>query len=500
MRNESSSGLDGENLMKRFKTIVFALWLGCISMYAQCQGHDEVQGLAVHSSTISTPQDSTMRFVRVSRIFIVGNKQTKPQIILRELNVGEGDVIFLPDLQSTLIEDKNKLINTRLFNKVEIHLVEIDRFLVDLIIEVNERWYTFPIPILALSDRNFNDWIQNHDAKLNRLNYGLRFYQYNMRGRNERLRGIIQLGFTRKFELSYNIPYINRAQKSGLNIYGGYAENKSVPYRTTEHKLDFIASEEVLQERFVAGLNYTKRENFYTTHHFMVEHNFTTIDDTVAVLNEHYLLDGQTQQRYFKVGYKYDLDKRDIKAYPLKGHQLILEANKLGLGIYDDIDQWELYGAFSKFMDLGRDFYLSANLTGEIASPERQPYLDMPALGYGKDFIRGYELYVIEGQNYFINKVAFKKKILGGDINLEPLLGLDQFRTMPFAIYLKSFYDSGIVNNNLQSENSFLNNRYIYGGGIGLDIVTFYDTIIRLEYSVNKQQEGGFFFHFRTDI
>src|SRR5690606_41730575 len=65
----------------------------------------------------------------------------------------------------TLIEDKNKLINTRLFNKVEIHLVEIDRFLVDLIIEVNERWYTFPIPILALSDRNFNDWIQNHDAK-----------------------------------------------------------------------------------------------------------------------------------------------------------------------------------------------------------------------------------------------------------------------------------------------------------------------------------------------
>lgn len=480
---------------------MFALWLGCTGMYAQGQEHNGVLGLTAYSEAASVPQDSTMRFVRVSKIFIVGNKQTKGQIILRELGVSEGEIIFLSDLQSMLKEDKNKLINTRLFNKVEIHLVEIDRFLVDLIIEVNERWYTFPLPILALSDRNFNDWIQNHDAKLNRLNYGLRFYQYNMRGRNERLRGIVQFGFTRQFELSYNIPYINKAQTSGLNLYGGYSENKSIPYRISGHKLDFLVSEKLLQENFVVGLNYTKRENFYSTHSFKADYKLTDIDDTVAVLNKDYLLDGQTQQRYFEVGYKYDLDKRDIKAYPLQGYQLILEVKKLGLGIYDDIDQWELYGAYSKFVEMGKGFYLSASLTAMVVTPERQPYFNRPALGYGKDFIRGYELYVIEGQSYMINKVAFKKQILGGDINLEPLLRLDQFRTMPFAIYIKSFFDSGLVNNNFpQSENSFLNNRYIYGGGIGLDIVTFYDTIIRLEYSVNKQQEGGFFFHFRTDI
>lgn len=490
----------GENLMKKIKIIVFALWLGCVGMHAQGQGNEGIQELSVHTEAAQVPTDSTMRFVRISKVFIVGNKQTKPQIILRELDVNEGDVIFLPDLQSMLEEDKNKLINTRLFNKVEIHLVEIDRFLVDLIIEVNERWYTFPIPILALSDRNFNDWIQNHDAKLNRLNYGLRFYQYNMRGRNERLRGIVQLGFTRKFELSYNIPYINKAQTSGLNIHGGYEENKSIPYRTSGHKLDFIASEKLLQERFIAGLNYIKRQNFYSTHTFMADYLFTTIADTVAALNESYFLDGQTQQRYFEIGYKYDHDKRDIKAYPLKGHQLILELKKQGLGVFDDIDQWEFYGAISKFMDMGKGFYLSANFTGNLTASKRQPYYNMSALGYGKDFIRGYELYVIEGQSYAINKVALKKKLIGGNINLDPLLGIDQFRTMPFAIYIKSYFDSGFVNNDMETENSFLNNRYIYGGGVGLDIVTFYDTIIRLEYSVNKQQEGGFFFHFRTDI
>lgn len=487
--------------MKRLKKIVFALWLGCIGMYAHGQGYDGSVRITVDSAAMSIQKDTTMRFVRIGKIFIIGNKQTKPQIILRELNVSEGDIIFLPDLLSILEEDKNKLINTRLFNKVEIHLVEADKFLVDLIIEVNERWYTFPIPILALSDRNFNDWIQNHDAKLNRLNYGLRFYQYNVRGRNERLRGLVQFGFTRKFELSYSIPYINSAQKSGLTLYGGYAENKSIPYRTAQHKLDFLASETLLQEMFAVGLTYTKRENFYSTHHFKLDYNFTSIDDTVAALNEHYLLDGQTKQRYFEFAYRYDLDKRDIKAYPLKGYQLILEAKKSGLGIYHDIDKWELYGVYSKFFDLGKSFYMSANLTGKATTPERQPYMNIPALGYGKDFIRGYELYVVEGQHYLINKFALKKRAVAGNINLEPLLGLDQFRTMPFAIYIKSFFDSGFVNNDLwQPENAFLTNRYIYGGGIGLDIVTFYDTIIRLEYSINKQQEGGFFFHFRTDI
>src|SRR5690606_6848111 len=128
--------------------IVFALWLGCIGMYAHGQGYDGSVGLTVDSTAMSIQKDTTMRFVRIGKIFIIGNKQTKPQIILRELNVSEGDIIFLPDLLSILEEDKNKLINTRLFNKVEIHLVEANRFLADLIIEVNERWYTFPIPIL----------------------------------------------------------------------------------------------------------------------------------------------------------------------------------------------------------------------------------------------------------------------------------------------------------------------------------------------------------------
>lgn len=485
--------------MKKLTKIAFAFWLCCMGSHAYAQ--DLPIPISATSKLSSKKGGAEQRYLRIGKIFIVGNKQTKPHIILREMDVQEGDIFYLPDLQEILVNDKNKLINTKLFNAVDMHLVEVDKFLVDLIIEVNERWYTFPIPILSLADRNFNDWIQNHDAKLNRLNYGLRFYQYNMRGRNERLRGIAQFGFTKKFELSYSIPYINTAQKNGLTLHGGYAENKSIAYNTSQHKLEFVTDEKVLQESFSGGLSFSHRSNFYSTQHFNLGYHFNSINDTIAFLNDAYLLNGQIRQRYFQLGYKYDRDKRDIRAYPLTGYQFVFEASKLGLGVFDDLNKFEFYSNYGKYFDLGNQLYLSTSLTGKATTPKRQPYINFQGLGYGKDFIRGYELYVIEGQHYFINKLTLKKRLAAGSANFQSLLPIDQFNIMPFAVYIKAYFDSGIVSNSYSNpENHPLANRYIYGGGIGLDIVTFYDTVIRLEYSINKQQEGGFFFHFRSDI
>lgn len=452
--------------------------------------------------TFNAETDSSeMRYVRIDRIFIIGNKLTKPQIILRELDVAEGEIYYLPDLRDILDNDKNKLINTRLFNAVEIHVLEVNQYQIDLIVEVKERWYTFPIPIFSLADRNFNDWIENHDAKLSRVNYGLRFYQYNVRGRNERLRGIAQFGFTKKFELSYSIPYLNQAQKNGLTVYGGYAENKSIAYKTEDHKLVFADTEKILQETVSAGVTFSRRSSFYNTQFFRLGYNATSIADTVSFLNPAYLLDGRTNQKYIELQYTFNRDKRDIQAYPLSGYQFIIEAKKLGIGLFKDIDQTEFKASYSEYIDLGKLFYLSTSLTGKTTFPKKQPYFNFEGLGFGRDYLRGYELYVIEGQHYLINKLSLKRRLLGSAINLDGFMPLDQFKTIPISIYLKAFFDSGVVSNDSQySDNTFFTNRYIYGGGLGLDIVSFYDTVIRLEYSINKRKESGFFFHFRTDI
>jgi hypothetical protein len=57
------------------------------------------------------------------------------------------------------------------------------------------------------------------------------------------------------------------------------------------------------------------------------------------------------------------------------------------------------------------------------------------------------------------------------------------------------------VNNEFTDpENTTLSNRYLFGGGIGLDIVTYYDLVIRLEYSMNDRAETGFFINVRADL
>jgi hypothetical protein len=41
-----------------------------------------------------------------------------------------------------------------------------------------------------------------------------------------------------------------------------------------------------------------------------------------------------------------------------------------------------------------------------------------------------------------------------------------------------------------------MSNSFLYGTGVGLDFVTYYDKVFRFEYSVNAKGEGGIFIHF----
>lgn len=441
------------------------------------------------------------RYVVIDRILILGNKVTKPQIIQRELSVREGEVYYLKDLREVLQEDENKVINTSLFVSVDIQVLDLSENRVDILIKVVERWYTFPIPIFSLADRNFNDWWENHDADLDRVNYGLRFYQHNVRGRNELLRLIAQFGFTKRFELSYTIPYINQAQKNGLILWAGYAENKNVAYRTQDHKLDFVDSEDVLRETVSAQATFSHRASFYKTHLFSLGYLRNEIADTIAALNPHYFLDGKVRQQYFTLNYLFRSDHRDIRAYPLVGSFFEAEVEKLGLGIFDDINQLETIVNYGRYFDLKKNYFLASSFTGKLSFPKRQPYINFQGLGYNDQFVRGYELYVIEGQNFIINKTTLKKRIFDSAFDLSGVLPLDQLRSIPFSVYLKAYFDGGVVDNNLYyPENTRFTNEYIYGGGLGLDFVTFYDFVFRVEYSMNKAGEKGFFFHFRAGI
>ena len=382
-------------------------------------------------------------------------------------------------------------------------MLEIGRDLVDIVVQVDERWYLFPIPIFEIVDRNFNDWIQNHGADLSRVNYGLKLYQKNVRGRNETLRLTAQLGFTRTFDIDYTFPYLDKAQRHGLNLKLRYSEFKNLPYRTIDHDRDFIEAERVVQVTREASVRYTNRKSFYGFHSVNFGYQDSEVDDTVKILNPNFFLDERNQQQMFYLGYHYRLDKRDVIAYPLRGYRFDAFFTKLGLGIFNDINQFNIRLRFAKYWDVGKGFYLSNFSSMYTSGPVTQPYAGLRGLGYGQEFVRGYELYVIEGQSFLLNRTTFKKRIISVVKTLKDV-PIRQFRHFPLDIYLKTYFDAGYVDNfelyEETNQNNRLSNTPLAGTGAGVDIVTLYDMVFRFEYSINAEQETGFFFHIKKEF
>jgi outer membrane protein assembly factor BamA len=477
----------------------FLPWQGSPSPGLPAVKVDTVRKIQHHRNTVT---DSTGRFLKINRIVLVGNRITRDPIVLRELSVKSGDIVHSSDLQSLLDVDKKKLINTRLFNTVELKTLQFHGDQVDLIVNLSERWYTFPSPIFELADRNFNEWWQNYDHDFRRVNYGLRLYQFNMRGRNETLRLVAQLGFYRKFEINYKIPYFDKKQKQGLILDFDYSETKNLPYRTVDHKLEFIQDDHIVRVHRGGFIAYTYRNSFYDQHTLKGEFSRNTIADTLVAINPNYFVEGERLQEYGTLSYQFVSDHRDYFGYPLNGYYFNAMVSKSGVFRNDDVNKFEVSASYAKFAELGEKFFFSNNTIGYWSTPEKQPYNAFGAMGYKKQFIRGYEVYVIEGPMYFLNKSTFKKRIFSKTYDWKS--AIKQFRHVPISLYLKMYGDFGYVQNYKIYEdrnlNTRLSNRFLTGAGFGLDLVGSYDAVIRFEYSFNATGNSGFFIHIKREF
>lgn len=445
----------------------------------------------------------TSRYVEINKIILAGNKRTKSTIILRELTLKKGDVIQEKYLPEILELDKRKIFNLHLFHTVQIYTLKSDGNKVDLLVEVDERWYIFPVPIFKLSDRNFNEWWENYDHDFSRVNYGLKLYQYNLWGRNHTMILTSQFGFQNRFELMYRIPYINARQKEGLIFQMDYIEAKNVADSTVDHKLDFFKHNRVLRNTKGIGLTYTYRNNFYDHHRLKYEFRQTDIADTLRELNPNYLEGGRTRQRYDAITYQFISDHRDVVAYPLRGYILTVNLEKYGIGLHKDLNKTEGYISFAGFKELKKNFFFSNLSYLYLSTPDEIPYFNYGAMGYDRIFIRGYEVYVIEGPQFFLNKTTLKKRVFSRNWDLN-IWKAKQFNYFPLAIYLKTYADWGYVNNysaySNNSINTILSDKFLGGAGAGLDIATAYDVVIRFEYTFTTQNTNGFFLHLKKEF
>ncbi|CAH0997306.1 Outer membrane protein assembly factor BamA [Emticicia aquatica] len=439
--------------------------------------------------------------VMIRQVKVVGNIRTKEKIIFREMFVKVNDTLQKEQLAKLLEADRKKIFNTNLFITVKVTSQELDNQQVDVLVEVKERLFFVFLPVFYLADRNINEWWYERNHDLRRTIYGVFGKHANLTGNNDQLKIRAEVGFIPNFEIAYSTPYLDKSLKTTLLMGAFYGINKTMVYRTWQDKFQFVESEKRQRERLNLYLVLSRRTGFFQNQSLEISYNQTQIGDTVALLNPNYFLNGRTQQKYFLLNYSYIYDRRDNRQYALKGYRVGFQATKYGLTARNDINQLNLSASFSQYLPLSGNFYGNYSLRGKVSFPQKQPFLQTQGLGYRNDLVRGYELYVIDGQSYGLIKTNLKYRALDHIFDLSKFLKIKQFNVLPVAAYVNTFLDVGYVKNNFPAlNNTKLANKWLVGGGIGLDVVTWYNVVGRLNYSLNGSGEKRLFFNLSREF
>lgn len=452
-------------------------------------------------------QENTQQHIKVSAITVTGNKRTKVAVINRELLVSKDSLYSIDEFPQKINQSRLNLLNTGLFNFVTIDTIfkTLDTatdFEVQLNISLLERWYVWPVPILEITDRNFNSWWQKRD--FTRINYGFDTRWENISGHLDDFHLILQAGKNREAGIAYFLPYINKRKTLGINIEGGFKNNREIGANTINDKLIYLFDTKYLLDAWYAGGGITLRRNIFTTHYLTATYNKVKMDDTLTAYNPDFSYPHANKLNYISLYYKLKCDHRDIKYYPLQGWYADLELSKNGIGLAFEkpVNIFWAKTTLRFYYPFGNRFYSGISFIGKISSEAWQPYLLLQGLGYGREYVRGYQYKVIDGKHFAVFRSNIKYALVPEKQHNIGIIPSQRFSRIHYAIYLTAFADAGYVSNPQSNQNNgnTLPNTWLTGTGAGIDFVTYYDKVIRIEYAINKQKQGGLFVHFIAGI
>lgn len=461
--------------MKRFLTIL--LILCCASAFAQ---------------------DDNGCFV-VSKIDLQGNKVTKLSTIQREMLFCEGDTICDMDVVK---QSRENLLNTALFNFVDFDWVDDGVGSKALTISMVERWYLWPIPYLAYADRNLRSWWEAKDWT--RLSYGFDLVYGNLWGLKHELDLTVIGGYNQNYGLTYDIPYLTARQRLGMRLSSGFTRDREVAYITENDKISYFKGDsEYAHESFYAFLMPYYRFGYRNTLYMQLKYDNRLFNDSLPELNPDFGNPDGTRFQYFTVTAIFKNDYRDDHNYPLDGHYLELELTKIGLGLFDYSPNL-FYGKITAdwYTPIAGRFYWASNVTAKLSDSNTAPYFLSQGLGYKNDYVRAFDLYVVDALNYAICKNNLKFEIFRPVTKHLPLIKNDRFGKIHLALYANLFFDFAYTWNVPIPDgmSTKIANEWIFGTGVGIDFVTYYDKVLRLEYGVNAMGETGFFVHLVAPI
>ena len=215
-------------------------------------------------------KDSIRKFC-ITSIILTGNKITRGNMILKETPFKKGDSIPATDFIPQLRLARQQIYNLALFVDVEVNLRVMNAHDITITIDVKERWYLYPVPQFQPVDRNFNEWIKTYKGSLDRVNYGVKFVDFNLTGRKDQLRIYLINGYTRNISFSYSNPYSSHSLDEGFSLFAGYSQNHEISYKTSyENKILEYNKGDFARNNAFGGVGYSIRQGLFKRHYFSI--------------------------------------------------------------------------------------------------------------------------------------------------------------------------------------------------------------------------------------
>lgn len=467
-------------LYKYFLLIAFCLLYYGTRVYAQQPDEPDHEDDGVLKKSMLTIRD----------VQISGNKITKEYIIAREVPVKKGLAYSISDILKSIPAARQNIINTGLFIDAAVDFTNWNNDSLDIVVEVKERWYYFPVPYFRPVDRNFNVWIKEYDASLSRVNYGLKLIGNNVSGRGDKMNIWLMTGYSRQIMLNYVAPNFDKTLRNGISIDFLFAQNKELNYGTTDNKQQFYKNyESFVTDRLRVGLGYSYRTGYIKKHNVKLSYNIVRINDSIFVRNPQYFGNQAKKAIFPEVSYQYQDFRVNYIPYPTRG--FLWDVSFMKRGVSKEMNLWEFNARAGKYVELWPRSFLSFTGSGSLKLPFDQPYYNTQFMGYGNLFLRGLENYVIDGVGGGVLKTTLSREIWSP--KLRTGLKSRSYGVIPFRFYLKTYGDLGYVYSKNRIGVNPLDNRLLYTGGVGLDVISIYDATIFLEYSFNQLGEKGIF-------
>ena len=242
------------------------------------------------------------------------------------------------------------------------------------------------------------------------------------------------------------------------------------------------------------NVEFLYRKGVHYKHKIKLYYFQTEIVDSIAILNPNYLNNNEFSGSYAQFTYQFTDEHRDYIEYPLHGHFVYLEGSKYFQGT-SPVNHFELKAKAEKYMEPKGGFFFGSSFAIKLSSAGYQPYFAQKTLGFN-EYVRGYEYYVVDGQQYWLSKTALKYALIEKTNFDIPYVKMKQFNKAHYSLYLGLFSDIGYVIDKQNKAINSLSNTLLWSKGIALDYVTYYDKLLRIEFSINQLGEKGVFLHF----